>query len=85
MKREATAGDLPDALHDLCLQLFDIWCEKRSVIPLAYLMHAWPTSNPDAQARGRLLCALRDLQMWHAEALSKEEHQMIGRLLTLSA
>jgi hypothetical protein len=85
VKSDVTVDDRHDALHELCLRLFDTWCEKRSVIPLAYLMHVWPVSGSGADARSRVLCALGDLQKWHADALSQEEHRMIGRLLAQSA
>ena len=33
---------IADELNELCLALFDGWCERRCVIPLANLLHGWP-------------------------------------------
>jgi hypothetical protein len=33
---------IADELNELCLALFDGWCERRCVISLANLLHGWP-------------------------------------------
>lgn len=29
-------------VENICLTLFDRWCERRNVVALAYLLHRWP-------------------------------------------
>jgi hypothetical protein len=52
-------------VNAMCLHLFDIWCESRSVVPLAYLLKGWPLTNSDPEALRRLGNALRDLRRQH--------------------
>ncbi|WP_308422863.1 hypothetical protein [Paraburkholderia caffeinilytica] len=47
------------------MQLFDVWCESRSVVPLTYLLKGWPLTNSDPEAIRRLGNALRDLRRHH--------------------
>lgn len=49
-------------VNAICSRLFDLWCEKRSVIPLTYLLQGWPLMNSDPAALRRLGNALRDLR-----------------------
>lgn len=63
------------------LTLFDGWCEQRSVIPFAYLLHAWPILTADPTARARLLNTLQELQQFHPESLTQDEHQIIEEAL----
>jgi hypothetical protein len=84
MKADAIETGVECDLHALCLYLFDVWCERRNVIPLAYLMHNWPMVSAGAGARSRLIKAFRDLQKWHADASLPTEHQMISRVLAQS-
>lgn len=81
MGRDNLKQDAGDELQQLCLQLFDSWCERRSVVPLAYLLHGWPILDAEARGRTRLHGALRHLQTCHAETLSADDHQLIGRVL----
>ncbi|CAG4887936.1 hypothetical protein LMG31841_00548 [Paraburkholderia saeva] len=84
MKADVIETGVERDLHALCLYLFDVWCERRNVIPLAYLMHNWPMVSATAETRTRLVKAFRDLQKWHADALFPAEHQMISRVLAQS-
>lgn len=84
MKADVVETGVECDLHALCLYLFDVWCERRNVIPLAYLMHSWPMVSATAETRTRLVKAFRDLQKWHADALLPAEHQMISRVLAQS-
>ncbi|MFM0593352.1 hypothetical protein [Paraburkholderia dilworthii] len=72
---------MTDELNEQCLQLFDIWCERRSVIPLCCLMRVWPILNSARSSRLRFFDALRDLAQWHDEALSHEDRDIVLRLL----
>lgn len=77
--------DDADEMDQLCLYLFDGWCERRSVIPLAYLMHAWPILPAGPLARIRLLSALQELRQFHADSLTQDDHLVIKRVLSINA
>ncbi|HEY1999058.1 hypothetical protein [Paraburkholderia sp.] len=68
----------------LCLFLFDSWCERRSIVPLAYLMHAWPVLIMDQSGVGRLVSVLRELQAFHPDALTQDERVAIEDVMSIS-
>jgi len=72
-------------INQLCLRLFDGWCERRCVIPLAYLMHAWPIPTASPLARIRLQSTLRDLKQSHADSLTQDDHHVVEQLLAIDA
>jgi len=72
-----------DRLERLCLSLFDGWCERRNVIPLAYLMSAWPIVSSSVLATSRLLHALRELQQYHPEILTPDEYRVVTQILAI--
>jgi hypothetical protein len=67
-----------DELERLCLPLFDRWCERKSVLPLAYLMSAWPIIS-----LSRLLHALRALLQYHPQTLTPDEYQVVAQILRM--
>ena len=71
-------------VNDLCIELFDRWCERRELTPLVYLLHAWPILPSTPRAIEALLGALRDLRIFHAEALDDLEHQLIDTIQVLA-
>jgi hypothetical protein len=71
---------IADELNELCLALFDGWCERRCVIPLAYLLHGWPLVDATQWSLKRLRDILRDLECWHLNDLSVEESRTIRYL-----
>jgi hypothetical protein len=77
--------DGTNEMEDLCLQLFDRWCGQRSIVPLTYLMHAWPIYMNDSRARDRLVGTLRELPQFHSTELSTGDHQAIERLEMIHA
>ncbi|WP_207005673.1 hypothetical protein [Trinickia mobilis] len=74
-----------EEMEQLCLRLFDGWCERRSVIPLAYLMHAWPILTTSRLAGIRLQSALQDLQQFHSSSLTQDDHRIIEQVLAINA
>ena len=68
-------------IEQICLTLFDRWCERRNVLALAYLMYGWPLTDDDPSLIGRLLQSLRELAEHHHEALLHEETALLGLLL----
>ncbi|MGQ7935420.1 hypothetical protein [Paraburkholderia sp. D1E] len=72
-----------EEIEALCFRLFDGWCERRSVIPLAYLMHAWPIVTSDGFSNRRIQTTLRELQQFHPDSLTPAEHLDIKRVLTV--
>ena len=63
-----------------CLALFDLWCEKRSVIKLAYLMHGWPMSAPVPSRVANLSSSLRELMRSYPEAFDVEDRHMVAEV-----
>jgi hypothetical protein len=75
--------DMREEIDRLCIQLFDNWCERRSVVPLAYLMHAWPVLKAALRARTNLLNTLRELRQFHPDLLSESDHQIIEQVFAI--
>lgn len=69
-------------IEQICLTLFDQWCEQRNVLALAYLMYGWPLTNDDPSSVRRLLQSLRELGEHQHETLPSEEIALIDLLLT---
>ncbi|TDY21950.1 hypothetical protein B0G81_2190 [Paraburkholderia sp. BL6665CI2N2] len=70
-------------IDDLCMVLFDRWCERRSILPLAYLMHSWPMPTKAFQVIQRLSGTLKELELFHADTLTAEERRLLGDLVDL--
>lgn len=70
-------------VDNICLRLFDTWCEQRNVLPLAYLMHAWPLVASTTGGSERLCSSLRELATYHPEVLASHERGLIARLADL--
>lgn len=70
-------------VDDLCRALFDHWCERRELIPLAYLLHAWPFLPTTPYPVDALLTGLRHLLVFHGETIDDLGRQLIGDIQTL--
>lgn len=84
MKHDDINLGISDELHNHCRWLFNAFCERRSVIPLAYLLHVWPLTSNTKRTLATLSETLRNLKAWHPEKLAKEEHLMLDRVLDLA-
>jgi hypothetical protein len=71
-------------MEEICLALFDSWCETRSVLPIAYLMHAWPIVDRSRFGAVRLAATLRDLIKFHPQSVSAKEKDSIVRVIELA-
>ncbi|MGF6758062.1 hypothetical protein [Paraburkholderia sp. GAS42] len=80
-------GSQPSKLEidELCMILFNRWCERRSVTPLAYLMHSWPMPSRASHVIRRLSETLKELEMSHADSLTFEERRLLAKLVDLTA
>ncbi|WP_109477888.1 hypothetical protein [Paraburkholderia sp. C35] len=67
-------------VDEVCMILFDGWCERRNVTALAYLMHAWPLVDDDVLLVRRMLQSLRELEKYHPDALLENELVLVGLL-----
>jgi hypothetical protein len=67
-----------------CSALFERWCEERRVIPLAYLMHAWPLATPSPVYIRRLSRSLHDLVVSHAESLGVDDCRLIADAIAIA-
>lgn len=70
-----------DDVDNCCALLFERWCERRCVVPLAYLMRVWPMADPGSHQAQRLLGALRDLLRFNAEMLDANDRRLIRHAL----
>lgn len=70
-------------VDDLCIALFDYWCERRELTPLIYLLHAWPFLPSTPRAVETLSAALRDLRIFHEETLDDLGRQLIDDIQAL--
>ena len=75
---------LREQVDDVCIELFDRWCERRELTPLVYLLHAWPILPSTPQAVEALLAALRELRISHAEALDDLDQKLIEEIQVLA-
>jgi hypothetical protein len=66
-----------------CLALFDLWCERRSVIKLAYLMHGWPMSAPVPSRVASLSSSLRELMRSYPEIFDVEDRHMVANIVLI--
>jgi hypothetical protein len=62
-----------ERIDKLCGRLFELWCEERKLVPLAYLLHCWPLTGHDAAAIKRLADAMSDLSRFQPGKLSARE------------
>lgn len=67
-------------IDEVCLELFDGWCEQRNVVALAYLMHGWPLIGNDVSLVRRLLQSLRELERYHRDALLEKDVVLLSVL-----
>jgi hypothetical protein len=69
-----------ETVDALCLRLFDMWCESRSVTPLGYLMHCWPLRPQSDERLQRLQDTLKDLRDFHREQLDSRALSLLDQL-----
>ncbi|WP_342310458.1 hypothetical protein [Burkholderia pyrrocinia] len=74
---------LAESVNSMCLDLFDRWCEARSVIPLAYLMHTWPIVTPTLPTMARLSRTLRELVIYHQHTLEHDDRLIIEGVISI--
>ena len=68
-------------VEDVCWRLFDDWCERRAVVPLCYLMCAWPLAYRSRDQLIRLYCAMSELLKSEYENLLKHERMALELIL----
>src|ERR1700722_18456167 len=73
-----------DEIGSLCIHLFDIWCERRSVVHLMYLMQSWPTPTLSSLVVTRLVSGFQDLLRFHAESLAVDETELLTSVIALA-
>ncbi|MGT2477266.1 hypothetical protein [Paraburkholderia terrae] len=71
-------------VDELCIALFDRWCERRELTPLLYLLHAWPFFPSTPEPIKAISAALGDLSRFHREALDIRERELIARVFALA-
>ncbi|CAG9272565.1 hypothetical protein PUN4_700076 [Paraburkholderia unamae] len=74
-------SDRFSAVEVACAALFERWCARRNVVPLAYLMHVWPIPKPTELDIRQLGGSMTELLRGHASALDAEDKKLIKRTL----
>jgi hypothetical protein len=69
-----------ERINSVCMRLFDLWCEHRSVTPLTYLLHCWPLMDSQPASIRRLRETLSELRKTHLETISAEAMQELFEL-----
>ena len=70
-----------ERIDELCIRLFELWCEERKLVPLAYLLHCWPLTGHDTVAVKRLADAMSDLCQFQTAKLSTRESTLIREII----
>ena len=69
-----------ERINAICLRLFDIWCQRRSVTALTYLLHCWPLMDSRPATIRRLHKTLSELRRTHLETIDVEAEQALFEL-----
>lgn len=70
-----------ERIDELCIRLFELWCEERKLVPLAYLLHCWPLTGHDAVAVKRLADAMSDLCQFQTPKLGTRESMLAREII----
>ncbi|ASL47793.1 hypothetical protein bAD24_III10380 [Burkholderia sp. AD24] len=79
------AAEVIAHIDELCTSLFDLWCERRSLIPLAFLMHSWPILAVDPFVFRRLSDTLDELVKFHRDSLTGIECKLACEVLATAS
>jgi hypothetical protein len=69
-----------EQIDEICLRLFDSWCDTRNVISLTFLLRCWPLISMDAASLRQLRHTLGELQESHGNILAEEQAQLLVEL-----
>jgi hypothetical protein len=64
-------------IDSICTHLFHIWCERRSMTSLSYLLHCWPLMDSTPASIRRLGETLSEFRKTHLETIGAEETQAL--------
>lgn len=64
-----------------CLQLFNELCEHKALLPLAYLLHTWPTPSFTDKALDHLRKTLEAVSTFSDVDLTTEGREICERLI----
>ncbi|WP_321813947.1 MULTISPECIES: hypothetical protein [unclassified Paraburkholderia] len=71
-------------LEQLCAALFERWCERRSVIPLTFLMRNWPIVSPSTPNFHSLSLSLEQLAICEDDALDLDDRKLILQIVWIA-
>lgn len=77
-----SSAPLSTWIEGVCSRLFDDWCERRAVVPLCYLMSAWPLTYRSQDQLCRLYCAMRELLKNEYENLLEYERNALEQIVS---
>lgn len=71
-------------VDDLCIELFDRWCERRELAPLVYLLYAWPFFASTRHPVETLAAVLQELLIFHDDVLDDMDRELIANIHELT-
>jgi hypothetical protein len=71
-------------VEQLCGALFERWCERRSVIPLTFLMRNWPIVSPSTPNFHSLSLSLVELANCEEDTLDIDDRKMILKIVWIT-
>lgn len=71
-------------VEQLCGALFERWCERRSVIPLTFLMRNWPIVSPSTPHFHSLSLTLEQLANCEEDAIDSDDRKLIFKILWIT-
>ena len=80
ISRQSGRENAVEQINAICLRLFDIWCQRRSMTALTYLLHCWPLMDSRPATIRRLEKTLSELRRTHLEAIDAEAEQALFKL-----
>ncbi|WP_157768624.1 hypothetical protein [Burkholderia ambifaria] len=67
-------------IDEICCWLFSEWCDRRSIIALAYLLQAWPISIYGDKNLEKLLDSIKCLYYFHIDLFSPSAAGKVEKL-----
>jgi hypothetical protein len=80
-----TQTALAAEVEQICGTLFERWCDRRSVIPLACLMRNWPIVSCSPPRIRQLSSSLRQLADSDHDSLDTDDRRLIHSMVTIAS
>jgi hypothetical protein len=71
----------PENILESVKVLVDVWCDRRCLSALRFILHGYPLSSPLTDGWAELLKALEDVRVFAKGEITEEETQTINQLI----